>query len=628
MPHAIFDSRDPRCKEPFGAVSCGTKISLTLCPPLAEGFLNCTLLLQSEFTERHWEVPLPSLGVEDNCLIFSGIYPAPDLPDLIWYTFRFCRQDGQILFLGKNGLFLQADEAVPWQQTVYDASLSTPSWFGQGVTYQIFPDRFRRANPPRLSGVLGERRFHLDWNEGMNFLAARDGETQNHDYFGGNLAGVEEKLPYLRALGISTIYFCPIFEADSNHRYNTGDYEKIDPMLGAEDDFRRLCEKAHALGIRVMLDGVFNHTGSNSRYFNADGAYSSSGAAQSQDSPYYPWYTFQEWPLQYDSWWGVHTLPAVNENHPDYMDYIIEGENSIIRRWLRAGADAWRLDVADELPDDFIARIRRVMMEEKSESFLLGEVWEDGSNKISYGQRRRYLLGQEVHGLMNYPFRTAALAYLQGGDAASFMDAMETIRENYPPAAFYSGMNLLGTHDTPRILTLLGTFPKEPPAAHAARAVYRMTEKERRRGKKLLCLGAVLLYTFPGSPTIYYGDEAGMEGYEDPFNRGPYPWEQEDTDLLRHFALLGKLRNERISLQSGTLQWLHARGPLMAFLRESSMERTITILNTGREPLALTVPWKGRQAVDALSGRQFFPAGGNLTLEVPPVSGMILIRPS
>ena len=201
--------------------------------------------------------------------------------------------------------------------------------------------------------------------------------------------------------GVSTLYLCPIFESDSNHRYNTGDYDKIDPMLGTEEDFTRLCTKAHALGIHVMLDGVFNHTGNNSRYFNALGSYPSLGAAQSKESPYYPWYNFQEWPHRYDCWWGIHTLPAVNESHPEYIDFIIEGKDAVIRRWLRAGADAWRLDVADELPDEFIARIRRVMMEEKAESFLLGEVWEDGSNKIAYSKRRKYLLGRETHGLMN-----------------------------------------------------------------------------------------------------------------------------------------------------------------------------------------------------------------------------------
>ena len=300
-----------------------------------------------------------------------------------------------------------------------------------------------------------------------------------------------------------------------------------------------------------MLDGVFNHTGNHSRCFNALGSYPSLGAAQSPESPYYDWYSFQHWPDRYDCWWGIHTLPAVNESRPSYIEFIIEGDDSVIRRWLRAGADAWRLDVADELPDEFIARIRRVIMEEKPEGFLLGEVWEDGSNKIAYSRRRKYLLGRETHGLMNYPFRVSAMDYLRGGDAAAFREAMETIRENYPRPAFYSCMNMLGTHDNPRILTLLGTYPKEAPPTRDERAHYRMSPEEYHRGCRLLQTGAILLYDFTGSPTIFYGDEAGMEGYEDPFKRGTFPLGRGDRMLQLRFALLGRLRNNRRSLHEG-----------------------------------------------------------------------------
>ena len=436
---------------------------------------------------------------------------------------------------------------------------------------------------------------------------------------------MEEKLDYLKSLGVGTIYFCPIFESDSNHRYNTGDYEKIDPMLGSEEDFRRLCRKAHELGIRVMLDGVFNHTGSNSRYFNADGAYPDLGAFQSRESPYYPWYAFLFWPHRYDAWWGVKTLPAVNETCPSYMEYIIEGKNSIIRRWLRAGADAWRLDVADELPDEFIAGIRTAMVREKPDSFLLGEVWEDGSNKIAYDQRRKYLLGRETHGLMNYPFRTAALAYLQGGGAEDFMEAMETIRENYPRPAFYSAMNLLGTHDTPRVLTVLGTGPDGGPEDRTVRAEYRMSPEERERGTRLLRAGAVLLYAFPGSPMVYYGDEAGMEGFEDPFNRGTYPWGREDQALQKHFTLLGKLRGGRPSLQSGELRWLCARGPLLAFAREEGEEITAAILNAGEAMEEISISWPRHLATDVISGQQFAAVQDRLTLRVPGMECMLLV---
>ncbi len=624
MDTPAFSSRDGRYKSPYGAVPCGTSVTLTLRPQAAEDFAGCTLVTYGEFADCRREIPLTPGGVEDGCRLFTGGYTAPGEPELIWYCFRFVRACGDVVWLGRNG-YCGEGQSVCWQQTVYDDSQPTPDWFGRGVTYQIFPDRFNRTFVPNPEGMLGDRLVHQNWDELMEYLPDERGEIRNRDFFGGSLRGVEEKLDYLQSLGVTTIYFCPIFEADSNHRYNTGDYEKVDPMLGTEEDLRRLCEKAHQRGIHIMLDGVFNHTGSNSRYFNALGAYPTVGAAQSQDSPYYKWYNFYPWPDRYDSWWGIHTLPAVNESNPDYIHYIIEGENSIIRKWLRVGADAWRLDVADELPDEFIERIRRVMTAEKPDSFLLGEVWEDGSNKIAYSRRRKYLLGRETHSLMNYPFRIGAMDYLRGGDAQRFVEAMETIRENYPRPAFYSCMNMLGTHDNPRILTLLGTFPKEAPSTRTERANYRMTPEEYHRGCRLLQAGAILLYAFPGSPTVYYGDEAGMEGYEDPFNRGTFPWGREDRMLQRRFALLGSLRRNRQSLQCGELRWLYAQGHGLAFAREWNGELTIAATNAGDEPVFMTFDWPGDLATDALTGQQFFSAQGRVTICLPPLDGVLLV---
>ena len=620
----VFDSRDLRYKSPFGAVPCGTMVTATVRPLLSEGFDHVTMVVYGEFAASRREVVLTHAGTEGDRCLFTGAYMAPEEPELIWYCFRLVRRDGQVVWLGRNG-YCGEGEAHSWQQTVYDDSLPTPDWFGRGVTYQIFPDRFRRTEIPDPAGMLGDRWVHQEWNELMEYRPDERGEIRNRDFFGGSLAGIEEKLDYLKELGITTIYLCPIFESDSNHRYNTGDYDKVDPMLGDEEDLRRLCEKARARGMHVMLDGVFNHTGNNSRYFNALGAYPSLGAAQSPESPYYDWYSFHHWPDRYDCWWGIHTLPAVNESRPSYIEFIIEGDESVIRRWLRAGADAWRLDVADELPDEFIARIRRVIMEEKPEGFLLGEVWEDGSNKIAYSRRRKYLLGRETHGLMNYPFRVSAMDYLRGGDAAAFREAMETIRENYPRPAFYSCMNMLGTHDNPRILTLLGTYPKEAPPTRDERAHYRMSPEEYHRGCRLLQTGAILLSAFPGSPTIFYGDEAGMEGFEDPFNRGTFPWGREDRMLQRRFALLGSLRNNRRSLQEGELRWLHAQGHGLAFARELADEITVAATNAGDDPLFLTFDWPGDLATDALTGQQFLAVDGKITICLPPLDGVLLV---
>ncbi len=614
----VFDPRCTLCKYPFGAVPLGAPVTLHVRPEGREGFVRCALLLRAEFAgeEREWE--LQAEGWDGERQRFSLTFPAPETPELCWYAFRLTRADGSVRYLDASGWADQPQHR--WQMTVYDAASPTPGWFGEGLTYQIFPDRFCRSRLPDMAEMPAGRRLHENWEDIPDYLPDGDGEYCR-DFFGGDLAGIRGKLPYLRELGVETLYLCPIFEASSNHRYNTGDYRRIDPMLGTEEDFRALCQEAHALGIRVILDGVFNHNGRDSRYFNADGRYDTLGAAQSQDSPYYPWFHFHPWPTDYDAWWGIRDLPAVNEDAPSYRDFIFGGEDSVIRHWLRAGADGWRLDVADELPDDFIAGIRQAMDETKPGCLLLGEVWEDGSNKIAYSQRRRYLLGGETHCLMNYPFRTAALCYLRGGDAAEFRESMETIRENYPAPAFLSAMNFLGTHDTPRVLSLLGEG--QAPAEKAERAVYRLDPEEERLGKERWKLASALLYAFPGSPMLFYGDEAGLQGLEDPFCRGGYPWGREDGDLLAWFRLLGRVR-KRPSLRRGDLTWLHAQGPLLAFRRQAEGETTAAAFNTGDADETLTLPWEGREALDLLTGQRFAAWEGRIALRLPARGAVLL----
>ena len=614
----VFDPRCTLCKYPYGAVPCDAPVTLHVRPEGWEGFVRCTLLLRQEFSgqDREWE--LPAEGWDGERQRFSLTFPAPETPELCWYAFRFTRADGSVRYLDASGWCSEPQHR--WQMTVYDAASPTPGWFGEGLTYQIFPDRFRRSHLPDMAKMPWGRRLHENWDDIPDYLPDEDGEYCR-DFFGGDLAGIREKLPYLRELGVETLYLCPIFEASSNHHYNTGDYRRIDPMLGTEEDFRALCAEAHALGIRVILDGVFNHNGKDSRYFNADGRYDTVGAAQSQDSPYYPWFHFHPWPTDYDAWWGIRDLPAVNESAPSYRDFIFEGEDSVIRHWLRAGADGWRLDVADELPDDFIAGIRRAMDGTKPGCLLLGEVWEDGSNKIAYSQRRKYLLGGETHCLMNYPFRTAALCYLRGGDAADFRESMETIRENYPAPAFQSAMNFLGTHDTPRVLSLLGEG--QTPADKAERAAFRLRPEEERLGKERWKLASALLYAFPGSPMLFYGDEAGLQGLEDPFCRGGYPWGREDEELLAWFRLLGRLR-KRPSLRRGDLTWLHAQGPLLAFRRQAEGETTAAAFNAGDAEAALTLPWEGREALDLLTGQRFAAWEGRIALCLPARGAVLL----
>ena len=606
-----YNSRDLRYKEPYGAVPAGTVVRFTLRPPRAEGFSHARLT--ARFESRGNETRTLTMtwqGFELSQDLFSAQLETGTYVGLVWYSFQLERLDGSRQDLG------------PYQLTVYDGSEAVPTWFGDGVTYQIFPDRFRRSRIPDPTGMVGGRTVHQSWEEMPEFRPDPNGEVRNRDFFGGDFRGILEKLDYLKELGVDTLYFNPIFEAAENHRYGTADYDRIDPMLGTNEDFTHLCEEAHRRGMRVVLDGVFNHTGYVSRYFNGTGCYPDVGASQSWDSPYRPWFNFIQWPKKYESWWGIYSLPAVNESNPDYRNFIFGGADSVVRRWLRAEADGWRLDVADELPDDFVQGIHRAARETKPDAVVIGEVWEDGSNKIAYGVRRKHILGGHCDGLMNYPLRSAILAYFTGGGGEHFVEGMETLRENYPPFAFHSAMNSLGTHDTPRILTLLGAGGEYRDQSKEWRAAFRLSPKQRRRGKDLLRAASLLLFCFPGSPTIYYGDEAGMEGFEDPFNRQTYPWGHEDRELLDWYRALGHIRKQYGALRRGDIHYLYGKGPLLAFLRQEGEELLLCAFNAGDTPQPMVLELEG--ILEPVLGRAHVEAAdGAVTLTVPPQSGVL-----
>ena len=607
-----YNSRDLRYKSPYGAVASGTQVQLTLRPPRKECFCHASLTARFESrNDQTVTLKMPWTGFELGRDVFSASLDTGDYVGLVWYSFRLEQLDGRHQELG------------PYQLTVYDGAEQVPGWFGEGVTYQIFPDRFHRSKVPNPEGLVGGRTVHQSWEEFPEYRPNDRGEIRNRDFFGGDFQGVLDKLDYLKGLGVETLYFNPIFEAAENHRYGTADYSRVDPMLGTNEDFSRLCEEAHKRGMRVMLDGVFNHTGFVSRYFNGDGFYPEPGAYQSWDSPYHSWFNFSQWPQKYDSWWGIYSLPAVNENDPGYQDFIFGSEDSVVRRWLRAGADGWRLDVADELPDSFVHGIHEAARAEKPDAVVIGEVWEDGSTKIAYGVRRKHILGGHCDGLMNYPLRSAILSFFQGGGGEVFVEGMETIRENYPPFAFYSSMNSLDTHDTPRLLTLLGAGGEYRDQSKEWRAQFRLSPKQRCRGQSLLKAAALLMFCFPGSPTVYYGDEVGMEGFEDPFNRQTYPWGYEDQELLEWYRALGRLRGRHQALRRGAIRYTYGRGPLLAFVRETEEERLLCAFNSSDNVHTVTTD-EGCPHI-LLGQAEMTQEDGLYTLALPPRSGAVFI---
>ncbi len=450
------------------------------------------------------------------------------------YFYRF-ELDGKAFGCGELRKGELQEYPHNWQITVFEEEYDTPNWLKGGVIYQIFPDRFFKSGE---IAIAEHKVLRSDWGGTPRFRPNEYGKIQNNDFFGGNLNGIREKLPYLEELGVTAIYLNPIFEAYSNHRYDTGDYMKIDPLLGTKEDFDLLVEDAKKHGIGIILDGVFNHTGDDSRYFNKYGRYDELGAYQSTKSPYADWYTFREFPASYDSWWGIEVLPAVNEYSPGYQNFMF-GEDGVIRHWLRHGIMGWRLDVADELPDFFVQKLRKAVKEENPNAVIIGEVWEDASNKISYDVRRQYLQGSELDSVMNYPLKDAIINYVLSGNTTALRETILQLIDNYPKQTLDSLMNILGTHDTVRILTVLGNehFESREQMAQA-----RLNDEVKSRAKQKLKMAALLQYTLPGVPCVFYGDENGQEGYGDPFCRRCYDWEHTDEELRSYYRLLGGIR--------------------------------------------------------------------------------------
>ncbi len=542
-------------RDPVGAVTAGTQVTMRFRTRLS----NVASVYLCLYSEQHREDL--EMALSDG--YWQVAINAPSKPDVYWYHFVI-NIEGKIVYYGANGkrtagLGCAYTEPPPaFQLTVYASEFSPADWFPGSVMYQIFPDRFRRSQDDTAQKGLhyhrskGRRVYeHKSWNGKPLFKPlAGQSDYSPCDYFGGTLKGIEESLDYIAGLGVDVIYLNPAFEAASNHRYNTADYHKIDPVLGNEADLKSLCEKAADKGIRILLDGVFSHTGSDSIYFNREGAYDGVGAANSQDSPYYPWYSFEHYPDKYRCWWGFQSLPEVNEHDPGWQDFVVTGEDSVIRHWLKAGIKGYRLDVADELPDDVLELMYATARQTEPEAVMLGEVWEDATTKYSYGAKRRYALGGRLDSVTNYPFRNAAISFLTGKtDAHELRDFFVDQAVNYPPPMYHSLANLLSSHDVTRIRTALST-PIDPHSlTREQQATFVIRDSQNRKGALRQRLAAALQFSVPGVPSVYYGDEKGMNGFLDPFNRetfrdGPH-------ELTEDYQRFARLRRSADALRAG-----------------------------------------------------------------------------
>ncbi|NLI54982.1 MAG: glycoside hydrolase family 13 protein [Clostridiales bacterium] len=629
-------------RRPQGAVPCKTSVHIE-----AEAGGDPSARVQLRLYNQFGVESFFDLAVSDGRA--RGDIAMPEVPCLVWYYFIIRTNDGRTQYYGADSGEgrLESHEPRAYQITVYDGAFRTPQHWREGIVYQIFPDRFRRSSwedfRERTRYHMEKGRFlriHDRWSEEVCYTPAPGQEDyEPNDFFGGDSNGIREKLDYLAGLGVTTIYLNPVFESGSNHRYDTADYHRIDPIFGNEDEFRALCAEAGQKGMRIMLDGVFSHTGADSRYFDKFSRYDDVGAYEAEDSPYRSWYTFHGDKDHYDSWWGFPSLPNVNELEPGYTAFIT-GDQGVLAHWAGVGAKDWRLDVADELPDEFIRYLRRRVKQDDPEGVLLGEVWEDCSNKYGPEGRRGYVDGDELDSAMNYVFTEAMVAFLTGhSDAYALDHALQTQREHYPRPFYEACLNLISSHDIIRAATALSGAPDRNSVSRKLQAAYHPSEKDQKKGFLRLILAAALQMALPGVPSVYYGDEAGMTGMSDPFNRGTYPWGSENEAVFAGYTALMRARAESGALKRGlcrmgalspemyaVLRWLPETGEQAVLLINRSDRAQSVILHPddmpqgpdGETPVALA-----GDLTDVLTGETTQIYNGELKTVLPPLTARL-----
>ena len=594
----LHDGRYAQYRNPFGAVESESTVRLAF-SVLGGKAESAELLLCGD---GDFKMLLPMEREGD---MYSVTFKAPSCPGAYWYAFKVIKSGGQEHWLcpDKSGYLGEVfhELKASFRFTVCKKNFKTPDWAKKSLMYQIFPDRFSRSSDDTaLKGIEYHRNlgqtpdYHEDTEEPPKYLPRSFEDNYSpDDFYGGTLKGIEEKLPYIKSLGANLIYLNPICEARSNHRYDTSDYKSVDPILGTNEDFKRLCKKAEELGIKIILDGVFSHTGADSIYFNRYGSYDVAGACQGVNSKFYPWYEFYEFPENYRCWWGFKDLPEVDEMNPEWQDFVIKNPESVIKTWIKRGSCGWRLDVADELPDEALSLIRDSAKEENPDAFILGEVWEDAVLKESYGGRRNYALGYSLDSVMNYPFRDAVISFLNGrSDAFELRDFLISQHMNYPKSMYYCLMNLLGSHDVVRLRTILAKDLPYKDMSRQQQLELCFTEEEMQEAVIKEKLGAAIQYAIPGIPSLYYGDEQGMAGLRDPFNRGFF--HESDCGLKEWYSELGAFRNDNSAMSTGEVQFMAVSEDILlilrwndhyrdAFMKPAERNACLCVINRGSE---------------------------------------------
>ena len=493
-------------------------------------------------------------------------------------------------------------------QLITEEQPESPNFYG-GTMYHIFVDRFCSVEPNE--NAYQGKILRKDWGGDVNSYLG-DGEILNNEFFGGNFKGIISKLDYLQELGVTTLYLSPICKANSNHKYDIGDYLTIAEEFGGEEDFKLLVQKAKEKGMGIIIDGVFNHTGSDSLYFNKNGNYDSVGAYQSQQSPYYDWYRFADFPNKYDCWWDVKIMPQIRKDSKSFQDFICE---KVLPKYQDLGVQGFRFDVIDELSAEFVDRIASTLRSVNPETVLIGEVWEDASIKTAYNEQKRYFEDAKLNSVMNYPVKDAIINYCLTGDENTLAYNLRIIKDHYPKQVQNCLMNIIGTHDTMRILSVL-SLNKNSRDSSYRKLNTEISDEQLQKGIKLLKIASLLQFTVMGVPCIYYGDEVGLTGDGDPFNRRCFPWDNINTEILDWYRALGRIRKNK-SFVHGDLNVLYNANGAIVYERLTVTDRVLVLINNGEYPFEATIDnlMKDMLNGDFVKGDIIIPPQGYVILE-------------
>ena len=584
----VFDIKEIRKNDD------GARFRVTIRVPMELGFIERMKFI----TETTYERNAHQLHHKNNENGYVCFEEEIDLPTKALYNYYFSFEaNHDFIYYKKNNIsnYKSVSKEDMWKLSV---NFKVPEWAQGKIMYHIFVDRFNRGSHKKLT-EMPNRVIHKSWNEDI-VIGPNENGLWCTDFYGGDLKGIMDKLDYIKRLGVSIIYLSPVVLSQSNHRYDAADFEQIDPYAGSKEDLKKLCDKAHNMGIKIVLDAVFNHTGNDSKYFNEYNHFKDLGAYQSDKSKYYPFYRkhYYNGNAYFDYWWGMGNLPVCNGYSKEWQDYIY-GPGGIIDLWFSLGIDGLRLDVADELTDDFIEGIRRAVKRNKENGFIIGEVWK---NPMRMG--RGYLeSGKGMDSVMNYQLINALIRYYKYGDKNFLNHIINEILREYPEETINSLMNFTSTHDISRIINILGTNEfkyngewawDEKNGDRNYQKNYRMNKEEYALGKKMYKSYLHALAFLPGILSIFYGDESGMEGLGNLANRRPFNWKYGDYEILNTIYKLGYIRRNEKFLEKASLEIVDINDQNMSFVRKLDSEEVYVLLSRVNDKVGIIVPSKYR----------------------------------